>query len=71
VPEGISDAEAAPINCAGVTAYKAIKVSEARPGQWVVIVGAAGGLGFYALQYARAMGLKVIAVGTYLITLFS
>jgi propanol-preferring alcohol dehydrogenase len=51
----------APILCAGVTTYKALKETEARPGQWVVISGA-GGLGHVAIQYARAMGLHVIAV---------
>lgn len=48
------------ILCAGVTVYKALKESEARPGQFVLIVGAAGGLGHLAVQYARAMGYRVI-----------
>lgn len=48
--------------CAGVTVYKGIKETEARPGQFITIVGAAGGLGHLAIQYARAMGLRVIAV---------
>lgn len=51
----------APILCAGVTTYKGIKETEARPGQWLVISGV-GGLGHIAIQYARAMGLRVIAV---------
>lgn len=52
----------APILCAGLTVYKALKESGARPGQHVAIVGAGGGLGSFAIQYARAMGLHVIAV---------
>jgi alcohol dehydrogenase, propanol-preferring len=51
----------APILCAGVTTYKAIKETEARPGQWIAISGI-GGLGHIAVQYARAMGLHVIAL---------
>jgi alcohol dehydrogenase, propanol-preferring len=48
--------------CAGVTAYKAIKESEARPGEFCTIIGAAGGLGHLGIQYAKAMGLRVIAM---------
>ena len=51
----------APILCAGVTTYKGIKETEARPGEWIVISGV-GGLGHVAIQYARAMGLHVAAV---------
>lgn len=51
----------APILCAGVTTYRGLKRSQARPGQWVVIVGV-GGLGHIAVQYAKAMGLRVAAV---------
>jgi len=54
----------APILCAGITVYKGLKESGARPGQTVAIVGAGGGLGSVATQYAKAMGLKVIAVDT-------
>ena len=53
--------EAAPILCAGVTTYKGLKETEARPGQWVAISGI-GGLGHVAVQYARAMGLHVAAI---------
>ncbi|KAJ5908206.1 Alcohol dehydrogenase 1 [Penicillium taxi] len=52
----------APILCAGVTVYKGLKESGARPGQTMVIVGAGGGLGSLALQYAKAMGLRPIAI---------
>ncbi len=47
----------APILCAGVTTYKGLKETEARPGEWVAISGI-GGLGHVAIQYAKAMGLK-------------
>lgn len=61
VPAGVDLAEISPIFCAGVTTYKALKVSEAKPGDWVAIYGI-GGLGHVALQYAKAMGFNVIAV---------
>jgi alcohol dehydrogenase, propanol-preferring len=54
-------ARIAPILCAGVTTYKGLKETEARPGEWVVISGV-GGLGHIAIQYAKAMGLKVAAI---------
>lgn len=55
-------AEAAPILCAGVTVWKALKNSKARAGQYVCIPGAGGGLGSLALQYARYMGISTIAI---------
>ena len=61
IPAGVDLIEVAPILCAGVTVYKGLKMTEARPGQWVVISGI-GGLGHIAVQYARAMGLRVAAV---------
>jgi len=51
----------APILCAGVTTYKAILETEARPGQWLAVFGA-GGLGHLAIQYGKAMGLNVLAL---------
>jgi alcohol dehydrogenase, propanol-preferring len=51
----------APILCAGVTTYKGIRETEARPGQWIAISGI-GGLGHIAVQYAKAMGLLVAAL---------
>jgi propanol-preferring alcohol dehydrogenase len=51
----------APILCAGVTTYKGIKETEAKPGEWIVVSGV-GGLGHVAVQYAKAMGLHVAAV---------
>jgi propanol-preferring alcohol dehydrogenase len=61
IPDGADLVEVAPILCAGVTVYKGLKMTEARPGQWVVISGI-GGLGHIAVQYAKAMGLRVAAV---------
>jgi propanol-preferring alcohol dehydrogenase len=52
----------APVLCAGITVYKALKESGARPGETVAIVGAGGGLGSLACQYAKAMGLRIIAI---------
>lgn len=51
----------APILCAGVTTYKGIRETEARPGEWLAISGI-GGLGHLAVQYAKAMGLHVAAL---------
>lgn len=51
----------APVLCAGVTVYKGLKMTGAKPGDWVVISGI-GGLGHMAVQYARVMGLHVAAV---------
>jgi propanol-preferring alcohol dehydrogenase len=53
--------EIAPILCAGVTTYRGLKRTGARPGQWVTVLGI-GGLGHIAVQYARAMGMRVAAV---------
>ena len=61
LPGGVSFVEIAPVLCAGVTVYKGLKVTDTRPGNWVVISGI-GGLGHMAVQYARAMGLNVAAV---------
>jgi propanol-preferring alcohol dehydrogenase len=54
--------QVAPVLCAGLTVYKGLKESGARPGQTVAIVGAGGGLGSLACQYAKAMGLVIIAI---------
>lgn len=48
--------------CAGVTSYKGLKETETKPGQFVAILGAGGGLGHLAVQYAKAMGLRPIAL---------
>ena len=61
LPDNLSFVDAAPILCAGVTTYKGLKETETRPGDWVVISGI-GGLGHVAIQYAKAMGLRVAAI---------
>lgn len=62
VPDGLDPAQASSITCAGVTTYKAIKVSGVRPGQWIAIYGA-GGLGNLAVQYAKKVfGAHVVAI---------
>lgn len=61
LPAKLGFIEIAPVLCAGVTVYKGLKVTDTRPGDWVVISGI-GGLGHMAVQYARAMGLNVAAV---------
>lgn len=61
LPDNIGFVEIAPVLCAGVTVYKGLKMTAARPGDWVVISGV-GGLGHMAVQYARAMGFNVAAV---------
>lgn len=61
IPSGLSSIEAAPLVCAGLTTYKGIKQTEAKPGEWIAISGV-GGLGHLAIQYAKAMGLLVCAV---------
>jgi len=61
IPAGLSAVDAAPIICAGITTYKGIKVTEAKPGEWIAISGV-GGLGHLAIQYAKVMGLRVCAI---------
>jgi propanol-preferring alcohol dehydrogenase len=61
VPAGISPFEAAPLSCAGVTTYKAVKVGNVRPADLVAISGI-GGLGHLALQYAKIFGGTVAAI---------
>ena len=52
----------APVLCAGITVYKGLKESGIRAGETVAIVGAGGGLGSLACQYAKAMGFDIIAI---------
>jgi alcohol dehydrogenase, propanol-preferring len=61
LPHNLEPAAIAPILCAGVTTYKAIRETEARPGEWLAVSGI-GGLGHIAIQYAKAMGLRVLAL---------
>ncbi|WP_142504744.1 alcohol dehydrogenase AdhP [Melghirimyces algeriensis] len=61
VPDNVNPLDAAPLTCAGVTTYKAVKISGARPANLVAIFGI-GGLGHLALQYAKIAGATVVAV---------
>ena len=61
VPDGIDPFDAAPLTCAGVTTYKAIKVAGTRSSDLVAVFGV-GGLGHLAIQYAKIAGGRVIAV---------
>ena len=61
VPDGVDSLDAAPLSCAGVTVYKAVKSSEVGPSQLCAIFGV-GGLGHLAVQYAKIQGATVVAV---------
>jgi D-arabinose 1-dehydrogenase-like Zn-dependent alcohol dehydrogenase len=61
MPDGISAEEAAPLLCAGITTYNALRHSGARPGDLVAIQGV-GGLGHLGIQFANKFGYKVAAV---------
>ncbi|KAG2139546.1 chaperonin 10-like protein [Suillus cothurnatus] len=64
IPPNLDSNAAASILCAGVTVYRALKYSRAKIGEWVVLPGAGGGLGHLAVQYAVAMGFRVVAIDT-------
>jgi D-arabinose 1-dehydrogenase-like Zn-dependent alcohol dehydrogenase len=61
VPEGVSDADAAPVFCAGYTVMSGLRNARPRPGDRVAVLGI-GGLGHLAIQYAKALGLEVFAL---------
>ena len=62
MPEGLSDAEAAPLLCAGITTFNALRHSGAMPGDLVAVLGI-GGLGHLGIQFANKFGYKVAAIG--------
>jgi D-arabinose 1-dehydrogenase-like Zn-dependent alcohol dehydrogenase len=62
IPESLSDADAAPLLCAGITTYNALRHSGAMPGDLVAIQGI-GGLGHLGVQFANKFGYKVVAIG--------
>ena len=62
IPDGLSDVEAAPLLCAGITTYNAVRHSGAMPGDLVGIIGI-GGLGHLGIQFAAKSGYKVAAIG--------
>ena len=61
LPDNVGFNEIAPVLCAGVTVYKGLKMTDTRPGD-AVVISCIGGLGHMAVQYAVAMGMKVVAV---------
>jgi D-arabinose 1-dehydrogenase-like Zn-dependent alcohol dehydrogenase len=62
IPEGLTDVEAAPLLCAGITTYNALRHSGAMPGDLVAVQGI-GGLGHLGVQFANKFGYKVAAIG--------
>jgi D-arabinose 1-dehydrogenase-like Zn-dependent alcohol dehydrogenase len=62
MPDGLGDVEAAPLLCAGITTYNALRRSGAMPGDLVAIQGI-GGLGHLGIQFANKFGYKVAAIG--------
>ncbi|HTC52871.1 MAG TPA: alcohol dehydrogenase [Steroidobacteraceae bacterium] len=62
VPEGLTDIEAAPLLCAGLTTYNALRHGGAMPGDLVAVLGV-GGLGHLGIQYASKFGYRVAAIG--------
>jgi D-arabinose 1-dehydrogenase-like Zn-dependent alcohol dehydrogenase len=62
IPEDLPAAEAAPLLCAGITVYNALRNANARAGDLVAVQGI-GGLGHLGIQYARQMGFHTIAIG--------
>ncbi|WP_432251772.1 alcohol dehydrogenase catalytic domain-containing protein [Streptomyces sp. HNM1019] len=61
IPDALAAADAAPLACAGVTAYNGLRRSPARPGDLVAVLGI-GGLGHLGVQYAAAMGFETVAI---------
>lgn len=64
IPVELDMAEAAPVLCAGVTCLRGLKEAKLSIGDWVAIPGAGGGLGHLAVQYALALGHRVVGIDT-------
>jgi D-arabinose 1-dehydrogenase-like Zn-dependent alcohol dehydrogenase len=62
IPDELGDVEAAPLLCAGITTYNALRHTGALPGDLVAVLGV-GGLGHLAIQFANKFGYKVAAIG--------
>jgi propanol-preferring alcohol dehydrogenase len=62
IPDGVDLAGAAPMMCGGAAVYAGLKRANTKSGDWILISGAGGGLGHLAIQYAKAMGARVLAV---------
>jgi len=62
IPDGLAVDQAAPLLCAGITTYNALRHAGAMPGDLVAVLGI-GGLGHLGIQYARQMGFRTVAIG--------
>lgn len=62
LPDAISFISAAPLACAGRTAWRSVLRTGLQSGQWVCIVGSGGGIGHLGIQFAKAIGLRVIGI---------
>lgn len=63
IPDGLESADAAPLLCAGLTVYAALRKSGAESGQWVAIIGAGGGLGHLGVQMgSRGMAYRILGI---------
>lgn len=62
LPNAVSFETAAPMACAGSTVWRAVLQAELKEGLWLAIVGSGGGLGHLGIQFAKALGLKVIGI---------
>ncbi|KAH7048360.1 chaperonin 10-like protein [Macrophomina phaseolina] len=62
LPDNVSFATAAPLACAGCTIYKGVRATGLREGEWICLVGAGGGLGHLGIQFAKAIGLRVVGI---------
>ncbi|KAK8201818.1 chaperonin 10-like protein [Phyllosticta paracitricarpa] len=62
LPDAVTFGTAAPLACAGCTIFRAIKQAGVKKGEWLGLVGAGGGLGHLGIQFAKALGVKVLGV---------
>jgi propanol-preferring alcohol dehydrogenase len=62
LPDSVSFETAAPLACAGCTAWRGVLQSQLKAGDWLAIVGSGGGLGHLGIQFARALGINVIGI---------
>lgn len=62
LPDAVSFLSAAPLACAGRTIWRALLQADLKAGEWICLVGSGGGLGHLGLQFAKALGLKIIGI---------
>lgn len=62
LPDNVTFETAAPLACAGCTIYKGVVATGLKAGEWICLVGAGGGLGHLGIQFAKALGLKVVGI---------